>query len=201
MEIPGQISAEIDTRLSSRSSKPCVMQLDASWFAWSRSAKGCATGWPATPLRCASLPIAGPRSADWSDERIKDQPISQHAVALPAVVLEPRGMSSIGAEIFAAHRVMLAADHPAQAGEIAFGEIGVDAILAIGLGMIDPLELKAACQQIPVGHFVRRQDRTWFHPRIRKINALSFAQEAPRQGAAAALTQHNHATSLAATVL
>jgi hypothetical protein len=42
-------------------------------------------------------------------------------------------MSGIGAEIFAAHRVMLAADHSAQAGEIAFGEIGVDPILAIGL--------------------------------------------------------------------
>ena len=110
-------------------------------------------------------------------------------------------MSGIGAEIFAAYRVMLAADHAAQTGEIAFGEIGVDAILAIGLGMIDPLELKAACQQIPVGHFVRRQDRTWFHPRIRKINALSLAQEAPGQRAAAALTQYNYDPSLAAAVL
>jgi hypothetical protein len=51
-----------------------------------------------------------------------------------------------------------------------------------------------------MGHFVRRQDRTWFHPRARKINALSLAQKAPRQGAAAALTQHNHDPSLAAAV-
>jgi hypothetical protein len=147
-----------------------------------RSAKGCATRQPATPLRYASLPLAGPRPADRSGERIKNQPVGQRTIAPPAVVLEPSGMSGIGAEIFAAHRVMLAADRAAQTGEIAFGEIGVDAILAIGLGMIDPLELKAACQQIPMGHFVRRQDRTWFHPRIRKINALSLAQEAPRQG-------------------
>src|SRR6202041_322401 len=190
-----------ETQLSSRSSKPYVMRPDAGWFAWLRSAKGCATGRPATPLRYASLPIARPRPADRSGERIKDQPVGQHTVALPAVVLQPGGMSGIGAEIFAAHRVMLAADHAAETGEIAFGEIGVDAILAIGLGMIDPLELKAACQQIPVGHFVRRQDRTWFHPRICKLNALSFAQEAPRQSAAAALAQHNHDPSLAATVL
>jgi hypothetical protein len=102
-----------ETRLSSRLSKPCVMRPDVNWFAWSRSAKGCATGWPATPSRYASLPVAGPRPADRSGERIKDQPISQHAVAFPAVVLEPGGMSGIGVEIFAAHRVMLAADHAA----------------------------------------------------------------------------------------
>jgi hypothetical protein len=78
------------------------LRLDASWFAWSRSAKGCATGWPATPSRYASLPIAGPRPTDRSGERIKDQPISQHAVVFPAVVLEPSGMSGIGAKIFAA---------------------------------------------------------------------------------------------------
>jgi len=110
------------------------MPPDVNWFAWSRSAKECVTGQPATPLRYASLPIAGPRPADWNDERIKDQPISQRAVALPAVVLEPSGMSGIGAEIFAAHRVMLAADHAAQTGEIASGEIGVDAILGYRLG-------------------------------------------------------------------
>ena len=99
--------------LSSRSSKPCVMRPDASWSACLRSAKGCATGRPAMPSCCASLPIAGPRPADRCGERVKDQPFGQHTVAFLAVVLEPSGMNGIGAEIFATYRMVLTTDHAA----------------------------------------------------------------------------------------
>lgn len=65
-------------------------------------------------------------------------------------------MHGIGAEIFAAHRVVLTADHAAQTGEVAFGQIGMNTILPVGLGMIDPLQIKAARQQIPMSHFICR---------------------------------------------
>ena len=94
-------------------SKPYVTRPGASWSVWWRSAKACATGRRATPSRCASLPIAGPRPADRSGKHIKDQPIHQHAITFLAMVFKPGGVNGIGAEIFAAHRVMLAADHAA----------------------------------------------------------------------------------------
>lgn len=94
-------------------SKPYVTRPGASWSVWWRSAKACATGQRATPSRCASLPIAGPRPADRSGKHIKDQPIHQHAITFLAMVFKPGGVNGIGAEIFAAHRVMLAADHAA----------------------------------------------------------------------------------------
>jgi hypothetical protein len=76
----------------------------------------CASGRPATPSRCGSLPIAGPVPADRGSEHAQDQPIGEDAVTLVAVVFEPGRVPGIGSEIFAAHRVMLAADHAAEGG-------------------------------------------------------------------------------------
>jgi hypothetical protein len=49
----------------------------------------------------------------------------------------------MGSEIFAAHRVMLAADHAAEARKVAFSQICMDAILTIGLGVVDPSQLES----------------------------------------------------------
>ena len=44
-----------------------------------------------------------------------------------------------------------APDHTPQTSEIAFGAIDMDAIeKAVGVGMVDPLDIERARQQIPV---------------------------------------------------
>ena len=50
---------------SSRSCRPSATRTDAGWCGWSRSARGCASGAPAMPSRCA-LPIALPGPTDRS---------------------------------------------------------------------------------------------------------------------------------------
>jgi hypothetical protein len=50
--------------------------------------------WMAGDALTLRVVVAGLRPTDRSVERIKDQPIRQHAVAFPAGVLEPSGIAA-----------------------------------------------------------------------------------------------------------
>ena len=54
---------------------------------WSRSARVCASGPPATQSRCALSPVALPGPADGRSESPADQAVGERAVALTAMIL------------------------------------------------------------------------------------------------------------------
>jgi len=55
------------------------------------------------------------------------------------MILEPGGMDGVGSEMPHANPMVLAADHAPEAGEVALGLVGVDAVPAVGVGMGDAL--------------------------------------------------------------
>ena len=93
------------------------------------------------------------------------------------MVLKPGGVGGIGVEITSLDPEMLAADHAAEPREVALGQIGVCAAVAVGLGMVDPAHLKARIEQIPMGNLVGGNDASGLDPLLRKVHALSFPKE------------------------
>ena len=59
----------------------------ASWSGWSRSARVCASGLPATQSRYALSPVALPGPADGRSESPADQTVGERAVTLTAMIL------------------------------------------------------------------------------------------------------------------
>ena len=72
---------------SSRWSRRCVTPGGASWSGWSRSARVCASGPPATQSRYALSPVALPGPADGRNKSPADQPVGERAVTLTAMIL------------------------------------------------------------------------------------------------------------------
>jgi hypothetical protein len=58
------------------------------------------------------------------------------------MVLKPGKMRRVAPEMAGRHVVVLAADHPTQAREIALRHVGVNAIAAVGLGRIDTMRIE-----------------------------------------------------------
>jgi len=117
------------------------------------------------------------------------------------MVFEPGGVRRVTAEMLGRHTVMLAADHPAEAREVAFCHIGVNTVLAIGVRMVDVLCLKDWRQEIPVRNLISRDDGSGFDTFLGEVDALGFAQESAGQGAPATLAQRDDDTPFARTVL
>jgi hypothetical protein len=145
------------TRLSSRSFRLCGTGRGERSSSWSRSAKAFACGRP--PLASShSLPVAFPGAAHGKSQNISDQAVGKRAVAFEVMVLEPGGVRGIAAEMLGGHAVMLAADHPTQAREIALSHVGVNAVTTVGVRMIDALGFESRRQKIPVRDFISGDD-------------------------------------------
>ena len=100
------------------------------------------------------LPIPLPRPADRRIHACLHQPESQSAVVLAAVVLKPCGLIGILVQVVRADMVVLPDNHPAQAREIAFGPIGVLAVVAVNLAMVHPVNGPDAVKHVPVAGLV-----------------------------------------------
>ena len=74
--------------------------------------------------------------------------MSQATVIGAAVILQPRGLVRILAQVLRADMVVLPDNHAAQAGEIAFGPVGVLAVVAVDLGMVHAVNRPARVQDI-----------------------------------------------------
>ena len=104
-----------------------------------------------------SLPVTRPVPADRRREGAQYQSVAERAATFVAMVFKPGGRARIAPEILSAHSMMLTTDHPAQPGEKAFSEIRMNAVLAIGLRVVDAFEIETIAQEIPVRNFVRRE--------------------------------------------
>jgi hypothetical protein len=70
------------------------------------------------------------------------------------MIFEPAGMCGIGIELGGFDAVMLAADHTPQPSEVALRKIGVSAVEAVSLGMIDPFHREGRGEHVPVPKIV-----------------------------------------------
>lgn len=95
---------------------------------------------------------------------------------------------------------MLAANHAPEPREEALGQIGVRAIAAVGLGMVDPAHVKVGIEQVPMSNLVGGDDASGRDPLLREVHALGLPKEGPRQCLAAALAQDDHHAALAAAI-
>ena len=95
---------------------------------------------------------------------------------------------------------VLTVDHAAQPREEALGEVGVHAVAAAGIGMIDAGDVECWLEEIPVRHLVDREHRSRRDPLSGNVHALGFAQKGPRERAVAALAQRDDDPPLAAAV-
>jgi hypothetical protein len=91
------------------------------------------------PLRCAALPIALPFPIGWGGQSSGDQPVGWGAVTLIAAIFEPSGLDGVGAEVLCANFMVLAADHAPKPREEALSVIGMGAVAAVSLGVVDAL--------------------------------------------------------------
>ena len=127
--------------------------------------------------------------------------VGKGAIALIAVILEPGGMDGVGTEMLRANSMMLAADHTPEPREEALGVIGMGAVAAVGLGVVDAPHGEARHQQIPVRDLVRRDDRAGCRPFPGEADALGLAQEGSGQRSPAALTQGDDNAPFVAAML
>ena len=58
------------------------------------------------------------------------------------MILQPGGVRSIGAKKSAANFVVLPADHAPEPGKETLRQIGVDAVAAVGVGMVDAVNIE-----------------------------------------------------------
>ena len=136
----------------------------ASWSGWSRSARVCASGPLATQSRYALSPVALPGPADRRSKSPADQPVGERAVALTAMILQPGGVRRIGAKKPDANFVVLPADHAPEPGKETFHQIGVDAVAAVGVGMVDAVNIELRLEKVPMGDLVGRDRRSRCDP-------------------------------------
>jgi hypothetical protein len=116
------------------------------------------------------------------------------------VVLDPGRVRRIGVQVLAADLVMLPTDHSPQPREEALGEVGVDAVPAIGFRMVDAMNVERRLQKIPVRHLVGRDRRPRRDPLPGKAHALGLAQECARQRSPAPLAERDDDPAFPAAV-
>lgn len=101
-----------------------------------------------------ALPVAFPLAADRRGHGVADDAVGERAVALAAMIGQPSGVRGVLVKVLRRNVVMLAANHAAQAREIAFRLIGADAVEAVGLAVIDALYREKGVQHVPMRGFV-----------------------------------------------
>jgi hypothetical protein len=117
------------------------------------------------------------------------------------MIFEPRGMGGISIQMFWRDGMMLAADHTPEAGEIAFRKVCVDAVVAVGVGMVDTLRLECRRQHIPMRPFVSGDDGALLDTLLCEIDALGLAQKDAGHCAPSSFAQSDDDPSLACPVL
>ncbi|OJJ11516.1 hypothetical protein BKI51_07170 [Alphaproteobacteria bacterium AO1-B] len=73
------------------------------------------------PLIHRALPIPFPLAANRVRHRQPKRLTCQFSIAFATMIFEPRYMTGMLMQVMRAYMVVLAANHPAQAGEEAFG--------------------------------------------------------------------------------
>lgn len=124
----------------------------------------------------------------------------QRAVVHAAMILNPSRMVRVLVEVLRADMVMLASDHPAKAGEVAFRLIGGDAHLRIGFRVINAESFEAGVQRVPMSGFVGIEDGGLRRDPASDPDAFAFRLHHKGQGPAATLAQGNHNAALAGLV-
>ena len=116
------------------------------------------------------------------------------------MILKPSSVSRVAAELAWTDAMMLASDHAPEPREIALRPVDVDAAeKAIGIGVIDALEVEGIAQEIPMRRLVSDDDSAGRDARPGELYAAHLAPEYFGQNAPVALTQcHDAATSLRA---
>ena len=90
------------------------------------------------------------------------------------MIFEPAGVCGIGIELGGFDAVMLASDHAPQPCEVAFCKIGVSAVEAVSLGMIDPFHREGGGEHVPVPKIVGSHDAALNYTFSREGNAMGF---------------------------
>lgn len=97
------------------------------------------------------------------------------------MIFEPAGVRGIGIELGGFDAMMLTADHTPQPCEVAFRKIGVGAVEAVSLGMIDPLHREGGGEHVPVPKIVGGDHATLDDALPREGNAIGFQAKRPGQ--------------------
>lgn len=108
--------------------------------------------------------------------RIGHQTEGQRAVALAAIIFQPRGLGRVLVKVARSDLVMPTNHHATQAREIAFCPVGVLAVVAVGNAVVDTVNRPARVPHIPVRRLVSRQ-------RSHTVNILSCTSDAPSTSA------------------
>jgi hypothetical protein len=113
------------------------------------------------------------------------------------MVFEPGGMCRITAEASSSDAMMLTSDHAAQSGKVAFGAVDMDAIEeAIGVRVIDPLEVESIRKLVPMRRLVSDDRGTPGNFRFGEAHRLGFVLENVRQRATVALPEDDDAAAV-----
>ena len=98
------------------------------------------------------------------------------------MILQPGGVRRIGAKKSAANFVVLSADHAPEPGKETFRQIGVDAVAAVGVGMVDAVNIEPRLETVSMGDLIGRDRRSWCDPLPGEAHTLGLAQECSREG-------------------
>ena len=112
------------------------------------------------------------------------------------MIFEPSSVSSVAAKAAWADTVVLAPDHAPQSREIALCPVDMDtAEKAVGIGVVDALEVESIAQEIPMRRLVSDNGCASSDARPGEAQAVRLAPEYLSQNAPVALTQcHDAAT-------
>jgi hypothetical protein len=97
------------------------------------------------------------------------------------MIFEPASMCGIGVELGGLDPMMLTADHTPQPCEVAFCKIGVNAVEAVGLGMINPFHREGGGEHIPVPKIVGSYHAALGDAFSCESNAIGFQSKRPSQ--------------------
>lgn len=97
--------------------------------------------------------------------------------------------------------MMLAADHTPQPREVAFCKIGVSAVEAVSLGMIDPFHFEGGGEHVPVPKIVGGDYAALDDAFSCEGDAIGFPSKRPSQSSAGTLPQRHDHTPLVRPVL
>lgn len=117
------------------------------------------------------------------------------------MILGPGDMRGVGDEMLAANLVVLAADQPPQTGNEALDLVGVHAVMAIGLSIVDAVQIEDRLEWSPAGSLSGGTHGARCDPLVRDVHALILAKQCPREGTATAPAQRGVYAALVGAVL
>lgn len=97
--------------------------------------------------------------------------------------------------------VVLASDHAAKSGEIAFCPVGAAVHDRIGFAVIDAVGLETGMKHVPVRGFIGVYPRAHVRVLVDVIDAIGFVADNECQGATAALTHGDNDAAFAGLML